>query len=705
MAYTYARRPRIGPARPDEAGPGVTHTMATTTVQARAGELRAQIEHHNYRYYVLDSPEIADGQYDLLLNELRELEREHPELVTPESPTQRVGAEPADGFEPVEHARPMLSLGNAFDDEEFYAWRQRVAGLLERDDFELVCELKYDGLAVALTYENGVFTQGATRGNGVVGENVTLNLRTIRSIPLRLLTDDPPALLEVRGEVYFPKSRFTRFNEERQERGEPTYANPRNTAAGSLRQLDPKATAARPLDIFVYSLGHVDADDPPKTHWDALRYLKELGFKVSDDNILASTPEQAVDYYERWVQAAETLDVAADGVVVKVNRFDYQAHLGVVGREPRWAVAYKFPATQSVTKLLDVRFNVGRTGSINPYAVLEPVDINGATVKQATLHNEDYIRSKDLRVGDWVIVERAGEVIPQIVGVIEERREEGVVEPAFPTECPKCEQPIVRPEDEAMYYCVNAACPEQLVRSVEHFVSKGSMDIEGMGGKQAQLLIEQGMVKDVADLYTLHEHKAELVALERMAEKSVSNLLDAIERSKRRPLARLLAALGIRHVGGEVAELLARHFHTIDKLKDATPEELEGVPAIGPKIAENVAAYFRMQGNLDVIEKLRSAGVRLADDAPAEPAEQPFKGKRFVVTGRLPNFSRSQIQDFIKERGGAVSGSVSRRTDYLVAGEDAGSKLNDAEELGVKVRTEKEILAMAEGGVAEGRLI
>ena len=677
----------------------MTLTETSTEARARAGELRQEINGHNYRYYVLDSPEIADGQYDALLNELRELEQAHPELLTPDSPTQRVGAEPADGFEPVEHARPMLSLGNAFDDEEFYAWRQRVAGLLERDDFDLVCELKYDGLAVALTYENGVFTQGATRGNGVVGENVTLNLRTIRSIPLRLLTDDPPALLEVRGEVYFPKSRFARFNEERQERGEPTYANPRNTAAGSLRQLDPKATAARPLDIFVYSLGHVESDDPPETHWDALKYLAELGFKVSDDNVLASTPEQAVDYYKRWVKDAETLDVAADGVVVKVNRFDYQAHLGVVGREPRWAVAYKFPATQSVTKLLDVRFNVGRTGSINPYAVLKPVDINGATVKQATLHNEDYIRSKDLRVGDWVVVERAGEVIPQIVGVKEERREKDVVvEPKFPTECPKCEQPIVRPEDEAMYYCVNAACPEQLVRSVEHFVSKGSMDIEGMGGKQAQLLIEQGMVKDVADLYTLRERKAELVALERMAEKSVSNLLAAIERSKRRPLARLLAALGIRHVGGEVAELLARHFHTIDKLKDATSEELEAVPAIGPKIAQNVAAYFAGEGNLLVVEKLRAAGVRLEDDAPAEPAEQPFKGLRFVVTGRLQNFSRSQLQDRIKELGGAVSGSVSRRTDYLVAGQDAGSKLSDAEKLEVQVLDEEGFLALAEGG-------
>ena len=668
--------------------------MATTTAQARARELRAQIDHHNYRYYVLDSPEIADGQYDLLLNELRELELAHPELVTPESPTQRVGAEPADGFEPVEHARPMLSLSNAFDEDEFYAWHRRVAGLLERDDFKLVCELKFDGLAVALTYDDGRFVQGSTRGNGLVGENVTSNLRTIRSIPLRLLGDTPLRRLEVRGEVYFPKSLFSRFNEERVARGESTYANPRNTAAGSLRQLDPRATAARPLDIFVYSLGDADPGAVPDTHWDTLQFLKELGFKVSDHNRLVSTPQQVVDYYREWVEQAEELDVAADGVVVKVNRFDYQAHLGVVGREPRWAVAYKFPATQSVTRLLDVRFNVGRTGSINPYAVLEPVDINGATVKQATLHNEDYVRSKDLRVGDWVIVERAGEVIPQIVAAIADRRSGDEVPPEFPLECPKCDQPVTRLEDEAMSYCANASCSEQLVRSLEHFVSRGAMDIEGLGGKQVQMLVEQGMVADVADLYTLD--KDALLELDRMAEKSVTNLLAAVERSKQRPLARLISALGIRHVGSEVAELLARNFPTVDALIAATQEDLESVPAIGPKIAENVAAYFGAEGNLLVIGKLRSAGVRLADDVPAEPSEQPFKGLRFVVTGRLHSFSRSQIEVRVKELGGAVSGSVSRRTDYLIAGQDAGSKLQDARDLEVKIIDEDEFLALAE---------
>ncbi len=673
--------------------------MAMTTAQARAQELRTQIDHHNYLYYVLDRPEITDGQYDALMKELRELERECPDLVTPESPTQRVGAEPAEGFEPVEHARPMLSLSNAFDEEEFYAWHRRVATLLERHDFELVCELKFDGLAVALTYENGRFVQGSTRGNGLVGENVTSNLRTIRSIPLRLLSGRPPLQMEVRGEVYFPKSLFSKFNEERVVRGEPAYANPRNTAAGSLRQLDPRATATRPLDIFIYSLGDTDPGAAPDTHWDTLEFLRELGFKVSDHNRLVSTPQQVVDYYRQWVEQAEGLDVAADGVVVKVNRSDYQTHLGVVGREPRWAVAYKFPATQSVTRLLDVRFNVGRTGSINPYAVLEPVDINGATVKQATLHNEDYVRSKDLRIGDWVIVERAGEVIPQIVAAIADRRNGDEVKPEFPLDCPKCDQPVARSEDEAMSYCINASCSEQLVRSLEHFVSKGAMDIEGLGGKQVQLLVEQDMVADVADLYTLD--KDALLELDRMAEKSVTNLLAAVERSKQRPLARLISALGIRHVGSEVAELLARHFPTIDALSAATQEDLESVPTIGPKIAENVVVYFGAEGNLRVIEKLRAAGVRLADDAPAEPSEQPFKGLRFVVTGRLQSFSRAQIEGRVKELGGAVSGSVSRRTDYLIAGQDAGSKLQDAQELGVSVVDEDEFLALADRGFPE----
>ena len=776
--------------------------MTTTDVTERIEELRERLNYHNYRYYVLDAPEISDGEYDALIRELRAIEAEHPELVTPDSPTQRVGAAPADGFEQVTHSRPMFSLSNAFDDDEFTAWHKRVSDLLEGEPFDMVCELKYDGLAVALTYEDGVFVRGATRGNGMVGEDVTSNLRTIKSIPLRLLSNDVPQRFEVRGEVYFPKSKFVEFNEERAARGEQTYANPRNTAAGSLRQLDPRSTAERPLDIFIYSLGYAESGDVPATHSEMLQYLKGLGFKVSDDSQLVSTPEEAIAFYNRWVRSyEEELDAAADGVVVKVDNLDYQRHLGVVGREPRWAVAYKFPAVQEITRLLDIRVNVGRTGSINPYAVLEPVNIAGATVRQATLHNEDYIRGKDLLIGDWVVVERAGEVIPQVVNVIEDRRSGDEREFSMPEACPSCKEPVVSPEDEAMSYCYNASCPAQLVRLLEHFVSRGAMDIEGMGIKWGEYLIKQGLIKDVADIYYLkREHLARLNLLdvieaakarpfedalagsgiptvgkksagiiaerfgdmselsgaseldigelsgisvraakavvshfaelraqahiteisseflgnglvdaqsdlfyvnrkhllepETLREKSVSNLLGAIEESRQRPLARVLVALGIRHVGGEVAELLAREFTTIDNLMAADEEALVAIDSIGPRIAESVVSYFRNETNRSVVEKLRAAGVRLEDEERVVPTEQPFVGMRFVVTGRLEQFSRSQVQDLIKQYGGAVSGSVSKNTSYLVAGEGGGSKLADAQRLEVEVLTEDELLAM-----------
>ena len=665
--------------------------MADPEIAQRVDALRGKINRHNHLYFVLDQPEISDARYDELMRELRRLEEEHPELVTPESPTQRVGAEPAEGFAEVEHSRPMLSLSNAFDEEELLAWHRRVTSLLERDDFELVCELKYDGLAVALTYENGVFVQGATRGNGLVGEDVTLNLRTIRSIPLRVLGNGASGRLEIRGEVYFPKSEFQRFNEKRLAEGLQTYANPRNTAAGSLRQLDPRMTAQRPLDIFIYGLGYSESDVPP-TQWDTLDYLNELGFKVNPNNVLARTPEEVIDYYRTWLEKVEDLDYGCDGVVVKVNRFDYQQHLGYVGREPRWAVAYKFPATQCVTQVLDIRVNVGRTGSINPYALLEPVDVAGATVKQATLHNEDYIRSKGLTIGDWVVVERAGEVIPQIVSVITSRRTGNERPFKMPERCPGCDEPVVRSEGEAMSFCVNAACPVQMVRLLEHFVSRGAMDIEGMGGKTGIRLIQEGLVRDVADLYYLE--KEDLLKLERMAEKSASNLLTAIERSKDQPLARVLVALGIGHVGAEVADLLARHFRTIEALMEATEDDLTAIPAIGPKIAASVVAYFRSETNREVIGKLRNAAVRLADEEGPELGKQTLAGLRFVVTGRLENFSRSQIESVIKDLGGAVGSSVSRNTSYLLAGEDAGSKLADAQRLGVEVVDEERFLSL-----------
>ena len=670
--------------------------MSNQDIRDRLEALKAQVNHHNYRYHALDAPEISDAEFDSLFRELLAIEEQHPELVTPDSPTQRVGAEPVSGFAEAVHPNPMLSLGNAFDEEQFMAWHRRAQALVDGEAFGMVCELKFDGLAVALTYEDGVLVRGATRGNGVVGEDVTSNLRTVRSIPLRLL-DDMPARLEVRGEVLFPKSRFTELNRERAEAGLPTYANPRNTAAGSIRQLDPRVTAARGLDIFVYSLGYADAPTPD-THWKTLEYLVRLGFKTNRNNRLVETPEEALDYYRGWREEFETLDYGCDGVVIKVDSFDLQRHMGTVGREPRWAVAYKFPATQAQTRLLEIRVNVGRTGSINPYAVLEPVDVGGATVSQATLHNEDYVKDKDLMVGDWVIVERAGEVIPQIVSVVEGRRADDVKPFVMPTECPSCGEGLVRPEGEAMTYCVNAACPAQLRRLLEHFVSRGAMDIEGLGVRQVVILLERGLIRDAADLYDLKDRQEELVAIDRMGEKSVSNMLAAIEASKDRPLARVLTALGIDHVGFEVAEALSRHFRTIDALMSATEDDLSQVPSIGPKIAASVSAYFANESNRAVVRKLRDSGVHMADEDRPEPGEQSLADLCFVVTGRLASFSRSQAEGRIKDAGGAVSGTVSKRTNYLVAGEDAGSKLADAEKLSIHVINEDEFVTLLAHG-------
>ena len=670
--------------------------MSNPDIPSRLEGLRAQVNHHNYLYHALDAPEIGDAEFDALFHELRALEERHPELVTPDSPTQRVGAEPVAGFSEAVHLRPMLSLGNAFDEEQFMAWHERAQALVDGEEFGMVCELKFDGLAVALTYEDGVLTRGATRGNGTVGEDVTSNLRTVRSIPLRLL-EEVPGRFEVRGEVLFPKSKFAELNREREEAGLPTYANPRNTAAGSVRQLDPRITASRGLDIFVYSLGHADAP-MPDTHWETLEYLVSLGFRTNTHNRLVETPEDALAYYRGWLDEFETLDYGCDGVVIKVDSFDLQRHMGAVGREPRWAIAYKFPATRALTRLLEIRVNVGRTGSINPYAVLKPVDVGGATVSQATLHNEDYVKEKDLKVGDWVIVERAGEVIPQIVNVVEDKRTGGEQPFVMPTECPSCGEGLVRPEGEAMTYCVNAACPAQLVRLIEHFVSRGAMDIEGLGVRQVVVLLERGLIGDVADLYALEGKRDDLVAIDRMGERSVANLLAAIEASKVRPLARVLTALGIDHVGIEVAEALSRHFRTVDAIMGATEEGLSAVPSIGPKIAASVYAYFDSESNRAVVRKLRESGVEMTDEERPEPGEQSLAGLRFVVTGRLASFSRSQAEGRIKDAGGAVSGSVSKRTDYLVAGEDAGSKQADAEKLGIKIVKEDEFVTLLEQG-------
>ena len=667
----------------------------------RAAELREQINHHNYRYYVLDDTEISDGEYDRLMVELRRLEEDHPSLVTPESPTQRVGASPADGFDQVQHRLPMLSLGNAFNEDDLQAWYRRVKGLLDDADFDLVCELKIDGLAVSLTYQDGVLVQGATRGDGTAGEGVTQNLRTIRTIPMSLL-GEPPPYLEVRGEVYLPLEDFRRLNEERAERGEPLYANPRNTGAGSVRQLDPKVTASRNMHIWVYSLGDIGETVRPNGHWDSLQWLNGLGFRINPENQICNNLQEAVDYYHSWMEKRHDLPYEIDGVVIKVNPFAYQDSLGVVGREPRWAIAFKFPAEQAVTRLLDIGINVGRTGSLNPYAILGPVVVSGVTVRQASLHNEEDINRKDIRIGDWVTVERAGDVIPQVVGPVLDRRtgQEQVFK--MPANCPVCGTQVVKPESEAMHRCPNTSCPVQFFELLKHFVSKGAMDIDGLGEQWCNILIENSLVKDVAGLYWLD--KDELLKLDRMGDKLAPKIMTNIEVSKQRPLHRVLFALGIIHVGSEIAELLTQRYASLNAMAEATPEELTEIPGIGPKIAESVADYFAVPLNQQVLKDLGEAGVVLHHDIPdiQEAADDlPFSGKSFVVTGTLSGFTRREAEDRIKILGGNVSSAVTRKTDYLVAGGSPGSKVAAAGRLGTEILDEAAFLELMEQPLTE----
>ncbi len=651
-------------------------------------QLRSLIDTHNHLYFVDNNPEIGDGQFDRLMLELRSLESSFPDLISNQSPTQRVGAAPLTGFSEISHDIPMLSLSNAFSDGDLSAWYQRHYSMLDDTDFEMACELKYDGLAVSLLYEHGLFTRGATRGNGIAGEDVTLNLKTIKTIPLRLYGEFPN-LLEVRGEVYFPKSEFTKFNAQREQEGLQAYANPRNTAAGSLRQLDSNVTAKRPLDIFVYSLAQIENGISFNTQLETLGYLKSLGFKVNPNNSLARTISEVVVYHSMWMQNLPSLDYDCDGIVVKVNRLDYQQHLGNIGREPRWAIAYKFPALQAQTRLIDIRLNVGRTGRINPYALLDPVEVGGVIVKQATLHNTDYIYSKDLRIGDWVVIERAGEVIPQIVRSDKKKRTGNEILFSMPASCPSCNVELVNREDEAAIYCTNSTCPAQLERLVEHFVSKGAMDIEGMGGKVGISLIQSGLIADVADIYFLQKEKLEQI--DRMGKKSADNLLRAINESKKQPPARILTSLGIPHIGSEISYLLMDKFTSIDDLIASDPETLLNIPSIGPKISESIAEYFSKPDNNRIIEKFRSAGLNMVSESITQSENTNlFADLRFTVTGRLDNYSRTEIQDLIKKHGGKVSSSISKSTDYLLAGQDGGSKLVTASSLGVQIITETE---------------
>ena len=688
--------------------------MDQSSPAERAARLRQELNRHNHLYYTLDAPEIEDGQYDALMRELRAIEAEYPDLQTPDSPTLRIGGEPSPAFTEVQHERPMLSLGNAFDFDELSAWHRRVTGLLDGASFDMVCELKIDGLAVSLTYENGVLVQGATRGNGTTGEDVTRNLRTIRTIPIEL-RNGAPARLEVRGEVYLPIAEFQRLNELRAERGEPLYANPRNTGAGSIRQLDPKVTAARNMQIWAYSLGDPQAPEVPGNHWDALEWLKDLGFRINPANRLCLSLEEVQDYYQEWLEKRHALPYETDGIVVKVSPLPLQDQLGVVGREPRWAIAYKFPAERAVTRLLEIGINVGRTGSLNPFAVLEPVVVSGATVQHASLHNEEDIHRKDIRIGDTVIVERAGEVIPQVVAPLQSQRTGNEQVFRMPQRCPVCDTLVVKNDDDAMHRCPNPSCPAQFFELLKHFVSKGAADIDGLGERWCGILIEQGMVSDVADLYRLEKDR--LLVLDRMGDKLATRILDNIEASKTRPLPRILFALGITHVGAEVADLLAQNYLGLSDLYRATEEDLTEIDGIGPKIAESIIAWFQDAENQRVIGKLREMGVKLEQDALPIAAvsasdDTPFAGLTFVVTGTLSSFSRTEAESRIKGLGGKVTSSVTKKTSYVVVGESPGSKAAKAQQLGICILDEESFIRllaspseMAPDGEQQGNLV
>ncbi|KLU40193.1 MAG: NAD-dependent DNA ligase LigA [Limnochordia bacterium] len=651
-------------------------------VLRRVEELRSQLHYHNYRYYVLDDPAITDQEYDALMRELVALEERYPELVTPDSPTQRVGHAPLSQFATIRHAQPMLSLANAFDGEELAAFVSRIQRQVGTE-VEFVCELKIDGLAVSLDYEEGVFVRGATRGDGFEGEDITANLRTVRSIPLRL---NQPVTVNVRGEVYMPRADFQRLNEQRAAKGESLFANPRNAAAGSLRQLDPNITASRRLDVFLYALNMAGG---PGAHLDALNFLKELGFRTNPHARLCRGLEEIEAFIAHWTARRAELPYDIDGIVVKVNDLALQGELGNTARSPRWAVAYKFPAEQVITKVLDIDVQVGRTGILTPLAHLEPVQVAGSTVSRATLHNADIVAQRDVRIGDYVVIQKAGDVIPEIVRSLPERRTGEETLFAMPSECPACGSEVVRLPGEAATRCVNKACPAQQQERIIHFASRGAMDIEGLGPAIVDQLIQAGLVRSAADLYRLK--KEDLLGLERFGEKSAQNLIDAIAGSKDRPLARLIFALGIRLVGAEVARELANHFHSIHELGKATEEELMAVPAIGEKIARSVVDFFSDPENQRLIGELEEVGVSLETQVEQESGDA-LAGLTFVVTGKLGQFSRSEIEGQLRQLGANVTSSVSKKTDYLVAGEKAGSKLDKARELGVPVLSEAELL-------------
>jgi DNA ligase (NAD+) len=668
----------------------------TKSARDRAAELRRVISHHNHRYYVLDDPEISDEEYDARFDELRRLEEEHPELRTPDSPTQRVGARPLDKFEQVRHHEPMLSLGTARSPEEFRAWENRLHNRLRQLDIEpralrFVSEPKIDGLAISLTYENGAFARGATRGDGVIGEEVTQNLRTIKAIPLSI--DDGAELVEVRGEVYLPRSAFEELNEARAAAGEATFANPRNAAAGSLRQLDPEITASRPLSIWCYGIGAQRGLDL-RTHADELGWLRDRGFKVNGDAAVHQTADEVAERARWWEERRETLDFEIDGVVIKVDQRTLWRELGVAGREPRWAVAWKFPPITATTKLNRIVWNVGRTGRLLPFAMLEPVHVGGVTVSTATLHNEEDLARKDVRERDEVVVTRAGDVIPQVISPLVQRRKGKRLRKARPPKkCPMCGTPTVKPEDSVWTICPNRrGCPGQTFQLVKHF--RGAMDIEGLGEKNAERFLSEGLIRDPADIYDLTVER--IAELDGFAEISARNLISEIERSKERPFGIVLYALGLPGIGYVNANALADHFGSIDALLEADAEAITEVEGIGPVLAEQLTEELSEEAVVELIRRLHERGLRFELSREERRAEGgPLEGKTFVLTGTLANLTREEATRLIKRAGGKVTGSVSGKTDYVVAGDDPGSKLAKAEELGTEILDEKGLRELA----------
>ncbi|WP_226659937.1 NAD-dependent DNA ligase LigA [Pseudalkalibacillus hwajinpoensis] len=657
--------------------------------QKRIEELRQLLNQYNYEYHVLDQPSVPDAEYDRMMNELINLEEENPELKTEDSPSQRVGGPPLEGFQKVEHRVPMLSLGNAFGEDDLKDFDRRVRERIG-ENFSYVCELKIDGLAVSLIYEDGVLVRGATRGDGTVGEDITQNLKTIPAIPLRLKEN---VSMEVRGEAYMPKPSFMKLNEAREKNEQDLFANPRNAAAGSLRQLDPKIAASRNLSIFVYGVGTVEGKEI-SSHSNGLDFLKDLGFKTNPEWKRCNTIEDVIDFIGGWSEKRPDLSYEIDGIVVKVDALSQQEELGFTAKSPRWAIAYKFPAEEVVTKLLDIQLNVGRTGVVTPTALLEPVLVAGTTVQRASLHNEDLIREKDIKIGDYVVVKKAGDIIPEVVSVLEERRTGDEKAFSMPEQCPECESDLVRLEEEVALRCINPKCPAQLREGLIHFVSRNAMNIDGLGERVITQLFREELIHDVADIYQLTHDQ--LIELERMGEKSVSNLLEAIRVSKDNSLEKLLFGLGIRHVGAKAARTLAQQFGSMDSLVQASIEDLEAINEVGQKMADSVVRYFQNEEVHELIDELKDAGVNMIYKGPkpvsVEEIDSVFAGKTVVLTGKLEQLSRGEAKKKLEEQGAKVTGSVSKSTDLVIAGEDAGSKLEKAESLGIDVWSENRFL-------------